>query len=135
MAVEATALVNQIDFLKLLTTQLTYQNPLDPLNNADFLGQMAQFSNLQQTINLNTNFAKFTESWDKNFANLNLNLLQNQSLSLLNKRIDFKDSTTNQILTGQVTGIKFVEGLSKLTVTHAQGTSEITLDYITNVIA
>lgn len=135
MAVEATALVNQIDFLKLLTTQLTYQNPLDPLNNADFLGQMAQFSNLQQTINLNTNFAKFTESWDKNFTSLNLNLLQNQSLSLLNKQIDFKEPTTNKILTGQVMEVKFVEGLPKLTITHPQGTSEITIDYIISVLA
>jgi flagellar basal-body rod modification protein FlgD len=37
------------DFLKLLTTQLTFQDPLAPTDNQDMLAQMAQFSSLSAT--------------------------------------------------------------------------------------
>jgi len=131
----AEALVTQIDFLRLLTTQLQYQNPLDPVSNVEFLGQMAQFSNLQQMIDLNTNFTSFTKSWDKNFANINSSLLQNQSLLLLNKQVEFIDPATNAILTGQVKGVKFVQGVPILTITHPQGSSKVELGSIINVFA
>lgn len=41
-------------FLKLLMTQLQYQDPLDPMDNTQFVSQMAQFSALEQMQNLNT---------------------------------------------------------------------------------
>lgn len=130
MAVTATPLVTQIDFLRLLTTQLRYQNPLDPLNNVEFLGQMAQFSNLQQIIHLNNNFASFVERWDRNFANFTTSLLKSQSLSLLGKEVEFIDPKTNRTLTGEVKGIKFIDGIPNLTIMHVLGTSEIGLDRI-----
>ena len=34
-------------FLKLLTTQLTNQNPLDPMDNEAFVAQLAQFSSVE----------------------------------------------------------------------------------------
>ncbi len=37
-----------MDFYNLLTTQLTHQNPLEPVKETDFLGQMAQFSTVEQ---------------------------------------------------------------------------------------
>lgn len=40
-------------FLKILVTQLKYQNPLQPTNDTEFIGQMAQFSTLEQTQNTN----------------------------------------------------------------------------------
>jgi flagellar basal-body rod modification protein FlgD len=43
------------DFLKLLVGQLQHQNPLDPMKDQDFMGQMAQFSMLEQVSNLSTN--------------------------------------------------------------------------------
>ena len=44
-------------FLKLLTTQLQHQNPLEPMDNQQFVAQMAEFSALEQMQNLNKNFA------------------------------------------------------------------------------
>lgn len=42
------------EFLKLLTVQLQNQDPLNALNDTDFIAQMAQFSSLEQMQNLNS---------------------------------------------------------------------------------
>ena len=39
-------------FLRLLTTQLQYQDPLKPMDNVQFVTQLAQFSQLEQTTDL-----------------------------------------------------------------------------------
>ena len=40
------------DFLKLLVGQLKNQDPMNPTSDTDFIGQMAQFSQLEQTTNM-----------------------------------------------------------------------------------
>ena len=42
------------DFLKILLTQLTYQDPLKPMDNQQFMAQIAQFTTLEQTQQLNS---------------------------------------------------------------------------------
>lgn len=47
--------LDQADFLRLLTTQLTLQDPLEPTSNEEMLAQMAQFSSLEaQTASSDT---------------------------------------------------------------------------------
>lgn len=46
--------LGQDSFLKLLTTQLQNQNPLEPLQNSDFIGQMAQFSTVSGIEQINS---------------------------------------------------------------------------------
>ena len=41
------------DFLKILLTQLNYQDPLKPLDNQEFMAQMAQFTALEQSQRVN----------------------------------------------------------------------------------
>jgi flagellar basal-body rod modification protein FlgD len=42
------------DFLKLLTTQMQMQDPTDPVDNKEMLAQMAQFSSLSATTEMNS---------------------------------------------------------------------------------
>ena len=39
----ASDVLGKEDFLKMLTAQMQYQNPLDPMNDQEFIGQMTQF--------------------------------------------------------------------------------------------
>ncbi len=41
------------EFLKLLTTQLRYQDPLDPMDGKEMASDLAQFSGLEQLLNIN----------------------------------------------------------------------------------
>ena len=49
------------DFLKLLMTQLQNQDPSKPMEDTDFIAQMAQFSSLEQMTNMTSTFEKFVE--------------------------------------------------------------------------
>ena len=42
------------DFLKLFVAQLQHQDPMNPMQDSDFMGQMASFSTLEQVSNLAT---------------------------------------------------------------------------------
>lgn len=54
--------LGQEEFLKLMTTQMTHQDPNKPMENGDFLAQMAQFSTVEGIGSLNDSFEEFSSS-------------------------------------------------------------------------
>ncbi|MBQ2601472.1 MAG: flagellar hook assembly protein FlgD [Treponema sp.] len=65
------------DFLKLLITQMQNQDPTDPMDNTEFIAQMAEFSTLEQMTNMNSNFEQ-----------LNQMLTSNQAIGTIGKVVD-----------------------------------------------
>lgn len=55
-------------FLKLLTTQLRYQDPLEPLDTHEFTNQLVQFSNVEQSIATNKRLEELIGFQQKNQA-------------------------------------------------------------------
>lgn len=49
-------------FMLLLVTQFKYQDPLNPMDDKEFIAQMAQFSSLEQLMNMNTSMEAQTEA-------------------------------------------------------------------------
>ncbi|THE14472.1 flagellar hook assembly protein FlgD [Bacillus timonensis] len=47
------------DFLKILMTQLQNQDPMNPMEDKDFIAQMATFTSLEQMTNMNSTLEKF----------------------------------------------------------------------------
>jgi len=103
------------DFLKLLVTQLRYQDPLEPMEDKEFISQMAQFSSLEQMQNLNTSFSSV------------------KAFSLIGKRItaSITDESTGElkIVEGDVTAVK-ISGGKVFAVVNGQ---DVPVDSVTNV--
>jgi flagellar basal-body rod modification protein FlgD len=87
------------DFLKLLVVQLENQDPTSPLDDKEFISQMAQFSSLEQMTQMNTTL-----------SNLIINNKINLSYSLLGKYVEILDSRTGQVESGIVSEVSFGEG-------------------------
>ena len=52
--------LSQSDFLSLLTTQLSYQDPTKPVDNAQMVSQMAQISTVDSLASLNTSVSSLS---------------------------------------------------------------------------
>lgn len=61
-----TSSLGKDDFLKILMTQLQNQDPLNPMQDKDFIAQMATFSTLEQITNMGTSMDKFIQLLEKN---------------------------------------------------------------------
>ena len=72
------------DFLRLLTVQLQYQDPLNPMDNTEFIAQMAQFSSLEQLQNMNSSLEQSLGS----DTELNSSYLNNLATSLVGKTVE-----------------------------------------------
>ena len=55
---KANAQLDKNDFLKILITQLSHQDPTQPMDDKAFIAQMAQFSSLEQMTNMSEGLAK-----------------------------------------------------------------------------
>ncbi|MBQ9494515.1 MAG: flagellar hook assembly protein FlgD [Treponema sp.] len=77
------------DFLKLLIAQLQNQNPTNPVENTEFIAQMAQFSSLEQMTNMSTGFAKLANVFKAS-----------EAASMLGKTVELNigDATTTGVV-------------------------------------
>ena len=60
--------LGQAEFLELMTTQLKFQDPMKPMENGDFLAQMAQFGTVSGINELNTSFSSMSTALQSNQA-------------------------------------------------------------------
>jgi flagellar basal-body rod modification protein FlgD len=68
------------DFLKILITQLSHQDPTQPVEDKEFIAQMAQFSSLEQITNMNEGLSKVADL-----------VARSQALNLLGSAVDIAD--------------------------------------------
>jgi flagellar basal-body rod modification protein FlgD len=108
----------QDQFLKLLVAQLQNQDPLSPTDNTAFVAQLAQFSTLQQTTQLNANFGEL----------LKLQQLT-QGADLIGKTVQFTPAGGGAATTGKVDSVAVQNGKFVLNV----GQTRIGLDQIQTV--
>ncbi len=111
------------DFLKILLTQLTYQDPLKPMDNQEFMAQMAQFTSLEQTQQLN-----------EKMSTLISNQAALQSVGLIGRTVDIT-SGTGATVTGTVMALSLTGDSPALTVSTTFGAtlSDVSLSQITAV--
>ncbi len=85
------------DFLKILIAQMTNQDPTSPLENTEFIAQMAQFSSLEQMTNMSQNFEKLATM-----------LNSSEAQSALGKRVDIDlgDTVTTGIVEASTRGMR-----------------------------
>jgi flagellar basal-body rod modification protein FlgD len=93
------------EFLKLLTTQLRYQNPMEPLKDGEFVAQLSQFSTLEGIQQMNTSFAEML-------------LLQQmtQGANLIGKTIAYEKPDSTVLGRGIVESVTMASGKLQLMV-------------------
>jgi flagellar basal-body rod modification protein FlgD len=86
-------------FLKLLLTQLKYQDPGSPMEDRDFVTQLAQFSSLEQLEKVGNGFDSMQQG-NNAF----------QAVSLIGKSIEYIDPEVEGPISGKVDSVKFENG-------------------------
>jgi len=96
--------LSQNDFIKLFLTELTFQDPLEPINNREFLAQMAQFANLEQS--------RITNENSTNLVTMNATT---QALGLLGRQVEVTTETGASVV-GSVLAINLSSAGPLLTI-------------------
>src|SRR5262245_59743460 len=119
------AAVSQQDFLRILVTQLSYQDPLKPIDNQAFIAQIGQFTALEQTRQVNDGINT-------------LPTIQStaQSIDLIGKTVEVATESVAKVV-GKVSTLTFVQGQPRLVVTLADGQvlTDVTLDKVSVIRA
>ena len=94
--------------LQIILAELTYQDPLKPVDNFEFVSQLGQFAQLQQSQTLNDTVSQMLAAQGVS-----------QATSLLGKTIDL--STNGTTVSGQVNAVSFTSGQPTVTITTTDG--------------
>lgn len=100
--------IDQEDFIKLFLSQLQFQDPLEPVDNREFLAQLAQFSNLEQT-----------RQTSQNTEGLLVMNSSAQALGLLSKTVEI--SNQGAATNGSVIAVQFTSSGPELTIQTTSG--------------
>jgi flagellar basal-body rod modification protein FlgD len=106
------------DFLKLFVAQLQHQDPMNPMNDSEFMGQMASFSTLEQVSNLALANERIANS-----------LTSTSAIGLIGRTVTYVDS--NDVThTGTVEKVSTVDGKPSLTVAGVDGVDPSTITQV-----
>ena len=105
-------------FLKLFVAQLQMQDPMNPMKDQDFMGQMASFSTLEQVSNL----AKANEA-------IAANLTQSHAVGLIGRTVTYTGEDDVE-KTGVVEKVSTRDGSTVLTVNGTDGVDPATITQI-----
>src|ERR1700754_5182009 len=105
-------------FLKLFVAQLQHQDPMNPMQDQDFMGQMASFSTLEQVTNMPAANQAMA-------ANLHLS----QSVGLIGRTVTWTDEA-DASHTGVVEKVSQTDGMPVLTVSGTEGVDPTTITQI-----
>lgn len=100
--------INQEDFIKLFLAQLQFQDPMEPVDNREFLAQLAQFSSLEQSRQTSQNTNDL----------LSMNATT-QAVGLLNRQVDVAGLAAP--LSGTVIAVEFTPSGAQLSVRDGAG--------------
>lgn len=108
--------------LKIILTQLSYQDPLKPMDNFEFVSQLAQFSQIQ-----------IGQTGNDRLEELAAYQATLQATSLLGKTVDIPAGTS--LLTGKVVSVAFADGVPKIAIKTSSGSTinNIAMSAITQV--
>lgn len=95
-------------FINLLLTQLKYQDPMNPMDNQDMIAQLAQFSALEQSQQLNTKM-----------DSLSTTMADTKATSLLGHKIIVQGVDDEKPITGTVTAIMY-DGTTPMAVVNGK---------------
>ena len=114
--------ISQQDFFRILVTQLSFQDPLKPIDNQAFIAQIAQFTSLEQARQTNDSIASLLTVQSAT-----------QAIGLIGRTVEV--ATSGGSVVGSVTTLSFVQGRPLLTVRAADGTvlTDIGLDQVSVV--
>src|SRR4051794_21388890 len=106
------------DFLKLFVAQLQHQDPMNPMQDADMMGQMASFSTLEQVSNMAVENQRIAQ-----------NLTASNAVGLLGRTVTWVDEN-GESHTGAVEKVATKDGSPSLTV---GGVDDVSPSSITQV--
>ena len=105
-------------FLKLLVAQLQHQDPMNPMQDSEFMGQMASFSTLEQVANLAAVNEGMAASQNANGA-----------INLIGRTVSYVDEN-DEIKTGVVEKVSTAGGTPSLTVDGVDGIEPSTITQV-----